>query len=86
MAIKTVQARPFTLSKSPALLTLGLGAGSLILLGAADIAPETVWQAVFQFDGSTEHLIIRTVRLPRANLAVVVGSVNFPRKTKSVSS
>jgi iron complex transport system permease protein len=45
-----------------------------VLLGAADIAPGTVWQAIFQFDGSTEHLIIRTVRLPRAILAVVVGA------------
>jgi iron complex transport system permease protein len=45
-----------------------------ILLGAADIAPGTVWQAIVQFDGSTEHLIIRTVRLPRAILAVVVGA------------
>lgn len=78
-----VQSRPLDLSKSPALLTLGLGAGCLILLGcllgsillgAAEIAPQTVWQAVFQFDGSTEHLIIRTVRLPRAILAVVVGA------------
>lgn len=62
---------------------LGLSLGSVILLvcllasvllGAADIAPGTVWQAIFQFDGSTEHLIIRTVRLPRAILAVVVGA------------
>lgn len=62
---------------------LGLFAGSLILLvclllslgwGAADISLEIVQQAIFQFDGSTEHLIIRTVRLPRALLAVVVGA------------
>jgi len=45
-----------------------------ILLGAADIDSGTVWQALFQFDGSTDHLIIRTVRLPRAILAVVVGA------------
>ncbi|WOD37263.1 iron ABC transporter permease [Nodosilinea sp. E11] len=64
-------------------MVLGLALGSLlllvcllasVLLGAADIAPEMVWQAIFQFDGSTEHLIIRTVRLPRAILAVVVGA------------
>ncbi|BAM50287.1 iron(III) dicitrate ABC transporter permease [Synechocystis sp. PCC 6803] len=47
---------------------------SSILLGAADISPQTVWQALFQFDGSTDHLIIRTVRLPRAILAIVVGA------------
>ncbi|MBE9114194.1 iron ABC transporter permease [Nodosilinea sp. LEGE 07298] len=71
------------LSQSPLVLVLGLALGSLmlltcllasVLLGAADIAPGTVWQAIFQFDGSTEHLIIRTVRLPRAILAVVVGA------------
>lgn len=45
-----------------------------VLLGAADINSRTVWQAIFQFDGSTEHLIIRTVRMPRAILAVVVGA------------
>ncbi|PSB05386.1 hypothetical protein C7B76_31585, partial [filamentous cyanobacterium CCP2] len=37
-----------------------------IMLGAADITPGTVWNALFAFDGSTEHLIIRTVRLPRS--------------------
>ncbi len=70
-------------ARSPLLLGLGLVAGSGlllgslllgILLGAADIDATTVWQAIFQFDGSTEHLIIRTVRLPRALLAVVVGA------------
>ncbi|HEY9763910.1 MAG TPA: iron ABC transporter permease [Trichocoleus sp.] len=64
-------------------LWVGLGLGSLILgvclllsilLGAADIDPGTVWQAIFHFDGSTEHLIVRAVRLPRALLAVVVGA------------
>lgn len=83
MNAKTVQPQPLALSKSPVSLALGLGLGSgillvcllgSILLGAAEIAPETVWQAIFQFDGSTEHLIIRTVRLPRAILAVVVGA------------
>ncbi|MEM1310647.1 MAG: iron ABC transporter permease [Cyanobacteria bacterium P01_H01_bin.153] len=72
-----------SLAKSPVYLSLGLLlssgilAGCLlfsILLGAADITPGTVWQALFQFDGSTDHLIIRTVRLPRAILAVIVGA------------
>lgn len=70
-------------AKSPVYLALGLVLGltvllvcliSSILLGAADISPQTVWQALFQFDGSTDHLIIRTVRLPRAILAIVVGA------------
>jgi iron complex transport system permease protein len=74
---------PLKSSKSPIHLLLGLVIGSAILLGclllsillgAADINPGTVWQALFQFDGSTDHLIIRTVRLPRAILAVVVGA------------
>ncbi|MEM6517958.1 MAG: iron ABC transporter permease [Cyanobacteria bacterium P01_C01_bin.70] len=72
-----------SLAKSPVYLSLGLllSSGILvgcllfsILLGAADITPGTVWQALFQFDGSTDHLIIRTVRLPRAILAVIVGA------------
>lgn len=68
--------------RAPLLLATGLVAGLVallgcllvsLLLGAADISPGTVWQALVHFDGSTEHLIIRTVRLPRAILAVVVG-------------
>ncbi|NCJ08430.1 iron chelate uptake ABC transporter family permease subunit [Synechococcales cyanobacterium C] len=62
-------------------LGLGIGLGLLVLsllgsllLGAADIHPQRVWAAIFDFDGSTEHLIIRTVRLPRALLAAGVGS------------
>lgn len=60
-------------------LVLGLGAlGGCwvlsLLWGAADLSPATIWQALTAFDGSTEHLIIRTVRLPRSLLALVVGS------------
>lgn len=62
---------------------LGLGIGVLllvaclmgsVLLGAADLTPSTVWQALFAFDGSTEHLIITTVRLPRSLIAATVGA------------
>lgn len=62
---------------------IGLGIGVLlllvclmasVLLGAADLTPTTVWQALFAFDGSTEHLIITTVRLPRSLIAVTVGA------------
>ncbi|MGF1518487.1 MAG: FecCD family ABC transporter permease [Nodosilinea sp.] len=83
MTTEAVTAPSFSFFKSPVGLTLGLGLGTLlllacllvsVLLGAADIDPGTVGQAIFQFDGSTEHLIIRTVRLPRAILAVVVGA------------
>ncbi|MEL6383974.1 MAG: iron ABC transporter permease [Cyanobacteria bacterium J06626_18] len=45
-----------------------------IALGVADIGVRDVWQALIQSDGSTEHLIIRTVRLPRSITALLVGS------------
>lgn len=45
-----------------------------ILLGAADLTPNTVWKALVAFDGSTEHLIITTIRLPRSLIAATVGA------------
>ncbi len=46
-----------------------------IAFGAADIAPADVWAALFSFDaGSTEHLIIRVMRAPRAAVAALVGA------------
>lgn len=45
-----------------------------ITFGAADIELGTVWQSLTAFDGSTNHLIITTVRLPRALIALLVGS------------
>ncbi|NEQ95446.1 MAG: iron ABC transporter permease [Cyanothece sp. SIO2G6] len=69
--------------RSPSLLLAGLAIGLLVLLlclfasiglGAADITPPEVWNALFAFDeSSTNHLIIRTVRLPRSLIAVLVG-------------
>lgn len=61
----------------------GLIVGLLILLvclifsvsfGAADIPLHQVLTAFIQFDGSREHLIIQTVRLPRSLLAILVGA------------
>lgn len=69
--------------RSPISLSLGLGIsfcvlGILglisILLGAADIHPRDIYQALFAFDGSTDQLIIRTVRLPRTLVAIAVGA------------
>jgi iron complex transport system permease protein len=70
--------------RSTGLLLLGLVVcvGALLLallgsiaLGAADIAPADVWAALFAFDqSSTQHLIIRTLRLPRAAVAALVGA------------
>ncbi|ERN40988.1 ABC-type Fe3+-siderophore transport system, permease component [Rubidibacter lacunae KORDI 51-2] len=74
---------PLQFKQSSIGLILGLGIGVVllclcflagILLGAADISPTMVWQSLSEFDGSTNHLIIRTVRLPRAIMAVVVGA------------
>ena len=61
----------------------GLAIGLIILLlcltlsvtfGAADISWHTIYTALTDFDGSKDHLIIRTVRLPRSLLAVMVGA------------
>jgi iron complex transport system permease protein len=69
--------------RSPVPQVVGLLASVLLLLvclflsitfGAADIDLGTVWQALTTFDGSTNHLIITTVRLPRALIALLVGA------------
>ncbi len=74
----------FRLKRSSSLLLIGLGFGVLLViscflvsisLGAADITPSEIWRALFAFDQtSTQHLIIRTVRLPRSVVAVLVGA------------
>lgn len=65
------------------LLIAGLILGGFILWlsfiasiswGAADIAFNDIYQAFTTFDGSTNHLIIRTVRLPRSLIAMLVGA------------
>jgi len=62
---------------------IGLVLGLLILIlclvasiayGAADISFSTIYAALTSFDGSTEQLIIRTVRLPRSLIAMLVGA------------
>jgi iron complex transport system permease protein len=48
---------------------------SSIAFGAADIDAHTVWQSIVAYDPtSTAHLIIHTLRLPRALTAVLVGA------------
>jgi len=48
---------------------------SSIAFGAADVDLTDVWAALFTFDpNSTEHLIIRTLRAPRAGMAALVGA------------
>lgn len=68
------------------MLLAGLGAGIVLLLlallasvafGAAEIALRDVWDALFAFDAanaSTEQLVIRTLRVPRALVAALVGA------------
>ncbi|UPK46482.1 FecCD family ABC transporter permease [Paenibacillus pabuli] len=45
-----------------------------IMYGIVQIPLRSVVDAFYAFDGSREHLIIQTVRLPRAVIAAVVGS------------
>lgn len=45
-----------------------------ITWGAADIAFRDIYDSFTAFDGSTNHLIIRTVRLPRSLIAMLVGA------------
>jgi iron complex transport system permease protein len=58
-----------------ALGALVLTALSSIAFGAAAIAATDVWLAIVAFDpSSTEHLIIRTLRVPRTAVAALVGA------------
>ncbi|MAU12985.1 MAG: iron ABC transporter permease [Anaerolineaceae bacterium] len=55
------------------LLLVMLVAG--IMLGAAEISPQTVFDALFNYDENVfEHLIIQTVRLPRVLAGAIVGA------------
>jgi iron complex transport system permease protein len=42
--------------------------------GAAEISWQTVYRALTAFDGSNEHLIVRTIRWPRSLIAILVGA------------
>lgn len=53
---------------------LGLSLIASITWGAADIAFRDIYDSFTAFDGSTNHLIIRTVRLPRSLIAMLVGA------------
>lgn len=74
--IRIVRSRPvLLLSLFVCLALLVLAMLSSIAFGAADIDARTVWQAIFAFDAeSTNHLIIRTLRVPRAATAALVGA------------
>ena len=77
-------ANPLRRRRSTALLLAGIPIGLALLaltmmfsiaFGAADIAPRAVMEAVFAFNPeNTQHLIIQTLRIPRAAVAVMVGA------------
>ncbi|MEH1855770.1 MAG: iron ABC transporter permease [Nostoc sp.] len=57
-----------------ALLVLLLGTFASLIYGAADIPFSSILTAFTTFDGSTQHLIILTMRLPRLLTATLVGA------------
>lgn len=75
IAKKNISSRP--------LLLLGLVLGVFILIvcaiasigaGATEIPPKTIYKAFTAFDGSTDQLIVRTLRVPRTAMAMAVGA------------
>ncbi|MFE1748559.1 FecCD family ABC transporter permease [Coleofasciculus sp. H7-2] len=56
------------------LLILLICLGVSIGYGAADISASTIYAALTAFDGSADHLIILTIRLPRSLIAILVGA------------
>ncbi|MFJ3667087.1 FecCD family ABC transporter permease [Streptomyces sp. NPDC090106] len=44
-----------------------------VMVGARTIAPGTVWDALFHFDDSDEHLMVRELRVPRTLIGVLAG-------------
>jgi iron complex transport system permease protein len=75
-APQRARARPVLLLGLPLCAgLLGLALLSSIAFGAADIALADVWRAIVAFDASnSEHLVIRTLRVPRAAVAALVGA------------
>jgi len=83
LASQTAQASEIPRKRTHPLLLTGLLLSLFVLLiclvlsvtyGTADISLDKVFLALIAFDGSIEHLIIRTVRLPRSLIAILVGA------------
>ncbi|MFI6900675.1 FecCD family ABC transporter permease [Nonomuraea sp. NPDC050394] len=75
----TLAARAGTLTGRGAVLVAGVALLALVAvvsvgIGAHAVAPAEVVRALFAFDGSPDHSIVRDVRLPRALLGVGVGA------------
>ncbi|EJN02558.1 iron ABC transporter permease [Phyllobacterium sp. YR531] len=45
-----------------------------VTLGTKHISLVTIWDAIFWFDGSREHLLVMSIRLPRVLAGLLVGS------------
>ncbi|MFI1381894.1 Fe(3+)-siderophore ABC transporter permease [Embleya sp. NPDC020886] len=45
-----------------------------VAIGSKNIPLPTVWDALFHYDGSNDHVIVRDLRLPRTLLGVLVGT------------
>lgn len=56
------------------LLALAAAMIGSIAFGVTNIPIPTVWESFISFNGSNEHLIINTARLPRALIAAAVGA------------
>lgn len=65
---------PFIVGLLLGIFVLCLSFIASITWGAADIAFTDIYQSFTAYDGSTNHLIIRTVRLPRSLIAMLVGA------------
>ncbi len=85
MAIETASVNETFKKRSHSLLLTGLLLSLFVLLlclvlsvsfGAAEISLGTIYAALTAFDGSTDHLIIRTLRLPRSLIAMLVGAAS----------
>ncbi|PLZ51363.1 iron ABC transporter permease [Fischerella thermalis WC442] len=79
--VTTVSPRGLKKRQMPTLLGLVLGLCILLIclvysvtLGAADIPLDKILASFIAFDGSYEHLVVQTVRLPRVLIAILVGS------------
>ncbi len=64
--------RVLALAASVALL-VAVSAAS-IAIGSAHLSPSTVWDALVRPDGSIDHLTIRTLRVPRTVLGILIGA------------
>lgn len=76
------KARPQGLAQTNSRRALGWLAGLAILvlvcflsiaIGAKDIPFGTVWDALWSFDNSGDHIVVRDLRIPRTVLGLIVG-------------